>query len=129
MPTKWRYTQKTINSIINNVSLERCLTDMFIKPTPFKGRGNFYIKVSPFQIDNYGRSYVCGKGRPFFISGKRRIFKCFQTGKVGTVINFIMFFLQINKKQAIKFICVKYNIQEEIVSTQYDDGSDSSLPF
>ena len=126
MLTRYKYTQKCINSIINNISLIEVIEDLYLKPIQFKNKSRFYIKSTPFDMERGVH------GRPFFISLKRRIFKCFYTGNSGNVINFVQQFMRMNKKEAITFLLVKYdkeNRYKDIAETHLESQFESDLPF
>lgn len=121
---KIRYTQKCINTIINNVSLLKVVEDLYLKPVSKGNKHLYFCDNTPFSTDRKSG------GKPFMISTCRRIYKCFYTGKAGNVINFVMHQLKVNKKLAIRFLCLKYKIAEETEVSSYELGEDNfGLPF
>lgn len=121
---KVRYTQRCINRIINNVPLIKVVEDLYLKPVSKNNKHLYFCNNTPFSNDRKSG------GKPFMISTRRRIYKCFYTGEAGNVINFVMFQLKINKKQAIRFLLMKYNIIEETEVSSYELGEDNfDLPF
>lgn len=121
---KKKYSQTCINRIINNVSLIKVVGDLYVEPKTYNNKHFYFCINTPFDKDRKA------KGRPFMISNKRRIFKCFCTGKSGNVINFVMLYLNINKRQAIQFLLEKYKIHEDTVETHVDVPDNLiNLPF
>jgi len=128
LPVRFKYTQKCINRIIQNISIVDVIGDLYLKPIPTKNKNRFYLKDTPFDL--YRKTT---NNRVMYISTDKRMFKCFNTGKAGNVINFVQMFMNMNRKDAITFLLIKYdkeNKYKEIIETsiKFNDSRDD-LPF
>lgn len=105
----YRYSQKCINKIISNISIVDVVGDLFIRPIQTKTKNRFFLNNSPFTYLSEPKGT-----RPFFCSTDRRRFKCFHTGLSGDVIGFVRKFLNLNKRDAITYLLIKYDTNSKM---------------
>lgn len=119
--TKWKYKPEFINYLVKRIDIVDMISDVWM---PYEGnrRTNTHWSVSPFTMDP--------STKPFLASRKKRIFKCFHTGKSGGIIKFIQYLFNYNKKEAITYIVTRYkiDISNAILETKMEDNS-NDLPF
>src|SRR5690554_6296981 len=67
-----------------------------------KKAGSNFKGLSPFTEE---------KTPSFMVSPAKQIFKCFSTGKGGTVVSFLMELEQFSYPEALRWLAERYNIQ------------------
>ena len=129
---RWKYSQKCINRIINEVSIVDVIGDLFVRPIQSKNKSRYYLELSPFSYLEWSSR----GGRPFYCSTDKRRFKCFHTGAAGNVIIFVELFLNTNRRGAITWILHKYGLHmKDIVEKTRSkviynlNGKYNDLPF
>ena len=94
-------TQQTIDLVFNTVRVEDVISDYI----QLKKAGSNYKGLSPF---------ITEKTPSFVVSPSKQIWKDFSSGKGGNAVTFFFFFLGFNYPEAIYFLCVKYNIDFQV---------------
>ena len=92
--------KNTIDKIFDAARIEEVIGD-FVN---LKKSGSNFVGLSPF---------VSEKTPSFYVSPAKGIFKCFSSGKGGTVVSFIMEHEKMSYPEALRFLAKKYNIEIE----------------
>jgi DNA primase len=93
-----RIPSHTIDEIMSTARIEEVIGDY----VQLKKSGSNYKGLSPFTEE---------KTPSFMVSPAKQIFKCFSTGKGGTVVSFLMEIEQYSYPEALKWLAERYNIQ------------------
>lgn len=93
-----RIPSHTIDEIMSTARIEEVIGDY----VQLKKSGSNYKGLSPFTEE---------KTPSFMVSPAKQIFKCFSTGKGGTVVSFLMEMEQFSYPEALKWLAERYNIQ------------------
>ncbi len=93
-----RIPDHIIDEIMNTSRIEEVIGDYI----QLKKAGSNYKALSPFTEE---------KTPSFMVSPAKQIFKCFSTGKGGTVVTFLMEIEQYSYPEALKWLADKYNIE------------------
>lgn len=93
-----RIPSHTIDEIMNTARVEEVIGDY----VQLKKSGSNYKGLSPFTEE---------KTPSFMVSPAKQIFKCFSTGKGGTVVSFLMEMEQFSYPEALRWLAERYNIQ------------------
>lgn len=119
---KWKYKSDFVKYLIKRIDIVDLISDVWM-PYEGKRRTNTHWSISPFTSDP--------STRPFLASRKKRIFKCFHTGKSGGIIKFVQFLFGYNRKQAITYIVNRYKIDtaNAILETEIDNYLNDDYPF
>lgn len=87
-----------IDTIMQTARIEEVIGEF----VHLKKRGSNYMGLSPFTDE---------KTPSFSVSPSKQIFKCFSTGKGGTVVSFLMEKEHFSYPEALKWLANKYNIE------------------
>ncbi|MBW7867406.1 MAG: DNA primase [Brumimicrobium sp.] len=87
-----------VDEIMNTARIEEVIGEY----VQLKKSGSNYKGLSPFTDE---------KTPSFMVSPAKQIFKCFSTGKGGTVVSFLMEIEQFSYPEALRWLADKYNIQ------------------
>ena len=93
-----RIPSHIIDEIMSTARVEEVIGDY----VQLKKAGSNYKGLSPFTEE---------KTPSFMVSPAKQIFKCFSTGKGGTVVSFLMEMEQFSYPEALKWLAERYNIQ------------------
>lgn len=93
-----RIPSHIIDDIMNTARIEEVIGDY----VQLKKSGSNYKGLSPFTEE---------KTPSFMVSPAKQIFKCFSSGKGGTVVSFLMEMEQFSYPEALKWLAERYNIQ------------------
>lgn len=93
-----RIPSHIIDEIMSTARIEEVIGDY----VQLKKSGSNYKGLSPFTEE---------KTPSFMVSPAKQIFKCFSTGKGGTVVSFLMEMEQFSYPEALKTLAERYNIQ------------------
>ena len=93
-----RIPSHTIDEIMSTARVEEVIGDY----VQLKKSGSNYKGLSPFTEE---------KTPSFMVSPAKQIFKCFSTGKGGTVVSFLMEMEQFSYPEALRWLAERYNIQ------------------
>jgi DNA primase len=120
--TKWKYKPEFIDYLIKRIDIVDMISDIWM---PYEGdrRTHTHWSISPFTLEP--------STKPFLASRKKRIFKCFHTGKSGGIIKFVQYIFNYNKKQAITYIVTRYkiDISKAILETKIESNYYDDFPF
>ena len=92
-----RIPSNIIDDIMNTARIEEVIGDY----VNLKKSGSNYKGLSPFTDE---------KSPSFMVSPAKQIFKCFSSGKGGTVVSFLMEQEQFSYPEALKWLADRYNI-------------------
>ena len=81
-----------------------------------KKQGSSYRGLSPFTNE---------KTPSFYVVPSKGIFKCFSSGKGGSLMTFVMEQEKVSYPEALKIVARKYNI--EIVEKERNDYANNSI--
>ena len=87
-----------IEDIMNTARIEEVIGDF----VALKRSGSNLKGLSPFTDE---------KSPSFMVSPAKQIFKCFSSGKGGTVVSFIMEHEHFSYPEALKWLADRYNIE------------------
>lgn len=93
-----RIPSHIIDEIMSTARIEEVIGDY----VQLKKSGSNYKGLSPFTEE---------KTPSFMVSPAKQIFKCFSSGKGGTVVSFLMEIEQFSYPEALKWLAERYNIQ------------------
>lgn len=93
-----RIPQHIIDDILNTARIEEVIGEY----VNLKRAGSNLKGLSPFTDE---------KSPSFMVSPAKQIFKCFSSGKGGTVISFLMEQEQFSYPEALKWLAQRYNIE------------------
>ncbi|PKR80197.1 DNA primase [Brumimicrobium salinarum] len=93
-----RIPSHIIDEIMNTARIEEVIGEY----VQLKKSGSNYKGLSPFTEE---------KTPSFMVSPAKQIFKCFSTGKGGTVVSFLMELEQFSYPEALRWLAERYNIQ------------------
>ena len=103
-----RIPEHIIDQILQTARIEEVIGE-FVQ---LKRSGSNLKGLSPFTDE---------RTASFMVSPAKQIFKCFSSGKGGTVVSFLMEKEHFTYPEAIKYLAVKYNIEiEETVQSDED---------
>lgn len=93
-----RIPPNIIEDIMNTARIEEVIGDF----VALKRSGSNFKGLSPFTDE---------KSPSFMVSPAKQIFKCFSSGKGGTVVSFIMEHEHFSYPEALKWLADRYNIE------------------
>lgn len=93
-----RIPSHIVDEIMSTSRIEEVIGD-FVQ---LKRAGSNYKALSPFTEE---------KTPSFMVSPAKQIFKCFSTGKGGTVVTFLMELEQFSYPEALRWLADRYNIE------------------
>ncbi len=95
-----RISKETIDRIMDAARIEEVIGE-FVN---LKKSGQSYKGFSPFTEE---------RNPSFFVSPSKNIFKCFSSGKGGSVVNFLMEHEHYTYPEALRYLAKKYGIEIE----------------
>jgi DNA primase len=102
------YSKATIDHIIDVVEIKTLVEDILYHKVRETSR--YCHCPSPYGNGKYWKG-----GKSFFITKSRKMFKCFNTGRTGSVVTLAMYLLKLNRQEAIFWLIGKYGIEKKYI--------------